>query len=78
MPTLDGVRSVDKQMGSEGTTVGYIFSKGRKVLHCLFPIPLSKFSLPHPHLKQSYPKLSLLLLLGTRASRRSILGEAQC
>ena len=45
---------------SENT--GYIWSLGRKVLH-----PHSPFPTPHPHRKQSYPKLTLLVAIASKA-----------
>ena len=61
MPTLDDVRAVDKLCESEGTTLATSGCEGGKysIPHSELRIANCEFSLPHPHLKQSYPKLTL-------------------
>ena len=56
MTTLGDVREIGKSLESEITTLGIALRWGEKysIPHFLFPIL-------HPHLKQYYPKLTLLL-----------------
>ena len=54
MLTLGDIWVVGKSLESEMTTLGIALQWGEK-----YSIPHSLFPIPHPHLKQSYPKLTL-------------------